>query len=128
MINDFFSFLQKSAEKRQNLQKFTNALRLVNGGADGFPGFTLDQYGTHFQVQFFSEKLLVQENQICEEIQRLFSPEYLVVKYRLSPSGKDLEHPEFRVVCGLNPETIVQEGNCLFQYPCFSIHILQLLN
>lgn len=115
MINDFFSFLQKSAEKRQNLQKFTNALRLVNGGADGFPGFTLDQYGTHFQAQFFSEKLLAQENQICEEIQRLFSPKYLVVKYRLSPSGKDLEHPEFRVVCGLNPETIVQEGNCLFQ-------------
>lgn len=114
-MGNFLSLLQKSVEKRLNLQKNTNALRLVNGKADGFPGLTLDKYGEHYQIQFYSNDLMPYEKEICKAVLDLFHPQYFIVKYRLSPSGKSLEKPEMRLVCGSNPETIVQEGSCLFQ-------------
>ena len=115
MMSNFFSLLQKSVEKRAVFSAKTEAFRLVNGASDGFPGFTLDRFGKHYQAQFFSTDLLSKESLISQAVLELLQPEYFVVKYRLSPSGKALENPEMHVVCGDNSITVVREGNCFFQ-------------
>ncbi len=96
------------------LPKF-EAFRIVNGHADGFKGMTLDKFGSHYQIQFFSAECLSQESLIIKAVCEMFHPDYLAVKYRFSPSGKALEKPEIVTACGTNPVTICREGNCLFE-------------
>ena len=111
---NFKTILEKAFVKRKPALKATEACRLFNGIADGLPGFTLDKYKNHYQIQFFSEDFLFAENEIVNAIQNILEPEFLVIKYRLSPSGKSLEKPVFKIVEGDNPKTIVRENNCLF--------------
>ena len=68
MMSNFFSLLQKSVEKRAVFSAKTEAIRLVNGASDGFPGFTLDRFGKHYQAQFFSTDLLSKESLISQAV------------------------------------------------------------
>ena len=52
------TLLQSAFEKRSSLFDVTDAYRVVNGAADGFPGLTLDRFGDRFQVQFFGPEML----------------------------------------------------------------------
>lgn len=112
---DFIARLNSAFLYRKGITEKTSAYRIVNGAFDGFPGMTLDVYEKHFQIQFFTPEMIVFEDAIVEAVCKLFSPDYLIIKYRLSPSGADLSSPKMRVVCGENASTIVREGNCRFQ-------------
>lgn len=116
MIPDFGKILQEAAQKRFSLNKETNAYRVINGSGDALEGVTLDRYGSHWQLQFFDRTWFWCEAQICEAILSLFHPTFLVVKERLDPSGKSLQHPVMRVVYGNAKDsgTTVQEGKSLF--------------
>lgn len=105
----FKSLLEAAAKRRAQLASRTEAYRVVNGAADGLPGFTLDKFKNHFQAQFFSEEFLRHEAALVEAVLAEFTPEFFAVKYRLSPSGAALEHPEVKTVCGSSSKTVVSE-------------------
>ena len=52
------TLLQSAFEKRAPLFDVTDAFRIVNGAADGFPGLTIDKFGDRYQMQFFGPELL----------------------------------------------------------------------
>lgn len=106
--------LETAAGHRSNLSRETEAYRIVNGAADGFPGFTLDKFKRHFQAQFFSDALLSNEGELVDAVTELFHPEFFAVKYRLSPSGAALEHPEIKTICGSASKTVVSEFGVKF--------------
>ena len=113
----FCDLLEKAFLARSELFSLTDAFRVVNGSDDGFPGVTLDKFADSFQIQFFGQELLPSAQKIVEAVNRVFGPKFLVSKFRLSPSGKSLEHPEMRVEFGdeKNAETVVREGNASFR-------------
>lgn len=113
----FCCLLEKALAARSGLFSLTDAFRIVNGADDGFPGVTLDRYADAFQLQFFGPELLPSAQKIVEAVSRTLEPKFLVSKFRLSPSGKSLEHPEMRMEIGdeKNAETVVREGNALFR-------------
>ena len=115
-VNDFSALLETAYSKRSGLLELTDAFRVVNGLDDGFPGVAIDQYGDRFQIQYFGPELLTQERKIVSAVQKVFSPKFLVSKFRLSPSGKSLEKPEMHVEIGSETDssTVVREGNCRF--------------
>lgn len=110
----FRELLETAAKNRSNLGGDTDAYRLVNGAADGFPGFTLDKFKQHFQAQFFSATLLPHEDELVHAVMEVFGPEFFAVKYRLSPSGAALEHPKIKTVCGSDSRTVVSEFGVKF--------------
>ncbi len=116
-MNRFCSLLEKAFQARSELFSLTDAFRIANGADDGFPGVTLDKFADSFQLQFFGSELLPSAQGIVEAIRLVFEPKFLVSKFRLSPSGKSLEHPETRVEIGSegSAETIVREGNAKFR-------------
>lgn len=115
-MSRFLSLLKTAKNKRLPLLEKTNALRLVNGIADGMPGLTLDQFGTHFQLQFFTSELLPHKEKIIQAICELWEPSYLVSKYRLDPDGKKLETPLIITEVGEESSSLTQvhEGKALF--------------
>lgn len=110
------SLLQSAFEKRSVLFDVTDAYRIVNGAADGFPGVTLDKFGDRFQVQFFGPEMLSRRREIVEAIVGAFNPVCVVVKERLSRSGKSLENAPMEVAFGLREDAvgIVREGRARF--------------
>ena len=110
------SLLQSAFEKRSALFDVTDAYRIVNGAADGFPGVTLDKFGDRFQVQFFGPEMLSRRREIVEAIVGAFNPVCVVVKERLSRSGKSLENAPMEVAFGLREDAvgIVREGRARF--------------
>ena len=94
----------------------TDAFRIVNGAADGFPGVTLDKFGDRFQVQFFGPEMLSRRREIVEAIVGTFNPVCVVVKERLSRSGKSLENAPMEVAFGSREDAvgIVREGRAKF--------------
>ena len=110
------TLLQKAFEKRSSLFKVTDAYRIVNGAADGFPGLTLDRFGDHYQVQFFGPEMLPRRNELVEAVVETFVPACVVVKERLSRSGKSLENAPMEVAFGTREATVgtVREGNARF--------------
>jgi len=115
-MSRFLSLFKAAKTKRDSLLKNTNALRLVNGIADDFPGLTLDQFGSHFQLQFFTAELLAHKEDLIRSIVEIWNPSYLVSKYRLDPDGKKLETPLIVTEIGesLSSATEVQEGKARF--------------
>lgn len=113
---DFKALLQQALEKRSPLFEVTDAYRVVNGAADGFPGLTLDRFGDCFQIQYFGPELLEKKNSVVAAIGDVFDPKCLVVKERLSRSGRSLENPPMEVVIGSNADSvgIVREGPAKF--------------
>ena len=116
MSLDFENLLNKAFEKRAPLFETTEAFRIVNGAPDGFPGMTLDKFGDRYQIQFFGDELLREKRAITDAIAQKFSPVCLVVKERLSRSGKSLENPPMEVVVGRPEDSIgvVREGSAKF--------------
>ena len=110
------SLLQSAFEKRSSLFEVTDAYRIVNGAADGFPGLTLDRFGDRFQVQFFGPEMLLRRREIVEAIVGAFNPVCVVVKERLSRSGKSLENAPMEVAFGLREDAVgvVREGRARF--------------
>ncbi|MBO7412737.1 MAG: class I SAM-dependent rRNA methyltransferase [Fibrobacter sp.] len=108
--------LQSAFEKRTSLFEVTDAFRIVNGAADGFPGVTLDKFGDRFQVQFFGPEMLSRRREIVEAIVAMFNPVCVVVKERLSRSGKSLENAPMEVAFGSREDAvgIVREGRAKF--------------
>lgn len=112
----FSKKLLEANEKREPLFVLTDAYRVVNGVADGFPGMTLDRFGDRYQVQFFGMELLRERENIVRSIVDAFSPSCVVVKERLSSSGKALENAPMEVVYGNRDDAVgtVFEGRAKF--------------
>lgn len=110
------SLLQSAFEKRVSLFEVTDAFRVVNGAADGFPGVTLDKFGDRFQVQFFGPEMLSRRREIVEAVVGAFNPVCVVVKERLSRSGKSLENAPMEVAFGSREDAVgvVREGRAKF--------------
>ncbi len=110
------NLLNKAFEKRAPLFEKTEAFRIVNGAADGFPGLTIDKFGDRYQIQFFGDELLREKNAVVAAIAEKFSPVCVVVKERLSRSGKSLENPPMEVAVGHPADSvgIVREGPAMF--------------
>ena len=108
--------LEIANEKRSSLFKVTDAYRIVNGAADGFPGLTLDRFGDRYQVQFFGPEMLPRRNELVEAVVETFSPACVVVKERLSRSGKSLENAPMEVAFGTRDAAVgtVREGSARF--------------
>ncbi len=108
--------LLSANEKRAPLFDVTDAYRVVNGAADGFPGLTIDRYGERFQIQFFGPELLRRKKEIVEALVSLFNPVCVVVKERLSSAGRSLENAPMDVVIGSREDAVgvVREGNAKF--------------
>lgn len=113
---NFKTLLEIAQKKRVPLLKWTDAYRIANGSEDGLPGVAIDRYGDAFQIQYFGGELLPRQSELTHAVEEMFSPKFLVSKYRLSPSGKSLENPEMRVERGSETDAscIVKEGDCRF--------------
>ena len=116
MAFDLKNKLAIALEKRASLFDVTDALRIVNGAADGFPGLTIDKFGDRYQMQFFGPELLTSKTEIVEALAALFNPICVVTKERLSSSGKSLENAPMDVVVGSREDAVgtVREGNANF--------------
>ena len=116
MAFDLKNKLAIALEKRAPLFDVTDALRIVNGAADGFPGLTIDKFGDRYQMQFFGPELLTSKTEIVEALTALFNPVCVVSKERLSSSGKSLENAPMDVVIGTREDAVgtVREGNANF--------------
>lgn len=113
---DFKNLLLRAYEKREPLFEVTEAFRVVNGAADGFPGLTLDKFGDRFQIQFFGTELLNQKLAVAVAVADVFEPVCLVAKERLSKAGKSLENAPMEVLVGTSADSVgvVQEGQARF--------------
>ena len=109
------NLLQSANEKRVPLFDVTDAYRVVNGAADGFPGLTIDRYGDRFQIQFFGPELLRRKNEIVDAVATFFNPVCVVVKERLSSAGRSLENAPMDVVIGSREDAVgvVREGRAM---------------
>ena len=116
MAFDLKNKLAIAFDKRASLFEVTDALRIVNGAADGFPGLTIDKFGDRYQMQFFGPELLTSKTEIVEVAAALFNPVCVVTKERLSSSGKSLENAPMDVVIGTREDAVgtVREGNAHF--------------
>jgi len=116
MAFDLKNKLLIALEKRASLFEVTDAFRVVNGAADGFPGLTIDKFGDRYQMQFFGPELLTSKTEIVEALAALFNPVCVVSKERLSSSGKSLENAPMDVVIGTREDAVgtVREGNANF--------------
>ena len=116
MAFDLKNKLAIAFDKRASLFEVTDALRIVNGAADGFPGLTIDKFGDRYQMQFFGPELLTSKTEIVEALAALFNPVCVVSKERLSSSGKSLENAPMDVVIGTREDAVgtVREGNANF--------------
>lgn len=110
------NLIKTANEKRSPLFDVTDAYRIVNGAADGFPGLTLDRFGDRYQVQFFGPEMLPRRRELVDAVASQFNPACIVVKERLSRSGKSLENAPMEVVLGTRESAVgtVREGNARF--------------
>lgn len=108
--------LEIAFEKRAPLFDVTDAFRIVNGATDGFPGLTLDKFGDRFQIQYFGDELLRERGAVVDAVAETFNPACIVVKERLSRSGKSLENAPMEVAFGSREAAAgtVREGNAKF--------------
>ena len=116
MAFDLKNKLAIALEKRAPLFDVTDAFRVVNGAADGFPGLTIDKFGDRYQMQFFGHELLREKNEIVGALESLFNPVCVVVKERLSSAGRSLENAPMDAVLGSRDDAVgvVREGKAKF--------------
>src|SRR3989338_6430855 len=76
------NLLEKAVKRRNGLSNITDAMRLVNGEADGLEGTTVDRYNRHFVIQKFISKSEADINIIKDFITEEFNPEYIILKER----------------------------------------------
>ena len=110
------NLLKTANEKRAPLFDVTDAYRILNGAADGFPGMTLDRFGDRFQVQFFGPEMLSRRRELVDAVASQFNPACIVVKERLSRAGKSLENAPMEIALGTREDAVgtVREGNARF--------------
>jgi len=80
---DIDTLIDTAAGKRKQLLDMTNALRLVNGKADGLPGIAIDRYDKHFVIQKFpGASKYTDIEQITGFIAKKYDPDFLILKDR----------------------------------------------
>ena len=116
MAFDLKNKLAIAFSKRSPLFDVTDAFRIVNGVADGFPGLTIDKFGDRYQMQFFGPELLRNRREIVDALADSFNPICVVVKERLSSAGRSLENAPMDVVIGSREDAVgvVHEGRAKF--------------
>lgn len=88
------TLLESALSKRKGLLAITNAIRLVNGKGDGLEGLVIEQYSSHFVIHIYKHGWQEKISTIEKWIKNRFDPQYLVLKYRLSPDGRVLDNPK----------------------------------
>jgi 23S rRNA (cytosine1962-C5)-methyltransferase len=78
----------------------TNSYRIIHGAADGFPGVTLDVFGKSYQLQVFDGAKAEEARQLAEWLCVELNPDFLVIKWRISPDGASLQDPQMEVLAG----------------------------
>ena len=107
--------LRAALARREALAETVDAYRAVNGAGDGLPGWTLDRYNAHWQLQVFDPALWERRSELVGPVLDLVEPRALVVKDRTSPSGASLEHARGEwILGGDSPRTVVREGAARF--------------
>lgn len=103
--------LAEALKSREPLLETTDAYRAVNGAGDGLPGWTLDRYADHWQLQIFDPALWPRRRELCGPVLETVEPAALVAKNRTSPDGSSLERAETEwILGGDRPRTVVREG------------------
>ena len=82
MDNKTIDLLEAAVEMRKALKHITNAMRLVNGFADGLGGLTLEQYDRHFCLQVFDKRWLAERKALTDFVRERCAGLYLIVKDR----------------------------------------------
>lgn len=102
--------LQKALDLRtiSRLYEFTNAVRLINGEADGFPGLILDDYNGFLVVQFHTLGMDNLKETIVNGIEKVFEPKCI---YERSDVGtrraEGLKNRPTGKLRGMNPPDLV---------------------
>jgi 23S rRNA (cytosine1962-C5)-methyltransferase len=106
---------QKALHARTQLAEACNALRLINGIGDGFPGISLDRYNNHYQLQLFAgyqpDEFLFLKDWVLKEIK----PEFFVVKDRSNPESSALAVAQIVLGSPESSRTLVQEYGVQFE-------------
>jgi len=85
---DISVLIENACQKREPLRRVTDALRLVNSNGDQIPGLVVEQYARHWVIHLFrafSEEAI---QSVADYLILRFDPDYLIVKFRFSESGK----------------------------------------
>ncbi|MBQ1824489.1 MAG: class I SAM-dependent rRNA methyltransferase, partial [Fibrobacter sp.] len=79
-------------------------------------GLTLDRFGDRYQIQYFGPEMLPRRRELVDAVASLFNPVCIVVKERLSRSGKSLENAPMEIALGSREDAVgtVREGNARF--------------
>jgi len=114
---DIDILIEAAAEKRKQLLSATNAVRLVNGRADGLPGITIDKYDKHFVIQKFpgiSRHTDIEK--ITNFIAKKYDPDYLILKDRSAKTGLNPAEgfTSKAIIFKTGPKTIVTENGIRF--------------
>jgi 23S rRNA (cytosine1962-C5)-methyltransferase len=104
----------------------TNALRLVNGKADGLSGITVDKYDKHFVIQKFPiASKHTDIKQITDFIAKKYDPDFLILKDRSVKAGSNpAEGFDSKIIISkTDSKTVVTENNIRF-----SVNVNDTLN
>lgn len=107
--------LEAAIGKRCGLEHCTNALRLVNGLADGLSALTLERYKDHFVVQVFDKRWLKEKEDLTKFIKERCGARYLIVKDRSESSSAKPQDIKNSVWIEYSTSgTVVQENGISF--------------
>ena len=92
----------------------TTAFRLFNGEGDGIGGFTIDNFASHYVINWYSEGIYAFNNYIIEALQSVTEVKSVYQKKRFDTKGKYLDDDDF--VCGEAPDfpLLVKENGAQF--------------
>ncbi len=109
------SILNKALEKRKNLMRFTNSLRLIHGENDGFPSITVDIYGMNTLIlQNYSKSFNTFGRYIASVLAEKLNVPNIIWKSPIR--SRQEETFRYRVLRGIREDLIkVREGD-LFYY------------
>jgi 23S rRNA (cytosine1962-C5)-methyltransferase len=71
----------------------TTAYRLVNAEGDGLPGLTVDRYGDHLMVQFYTRAWKPHQSMLVDLLEKLAAPAGIYVKFRPQQTRDLAEEP-----------------------------------
>lgn len=104
------------ARKRLQLDKVTNAYRVVNAESDGLPGIVIDRYDEFLVCQFLSAGAEFWKQDIIEQLARLLPVKGIYERSDVDIRQKEGLQPAFGVLTGETPPDIIEikEGDCRF--------------
>ncbi len=107
--------LELAYQKRSSLLKVTDALRVVNGTADGLDGLVLEQYANHYAIHLYKGEWQEQLDIIKSWLLKRFAPAFIIVKNRTESSGRILDNPKVDILLDITgSKTIINEYDMKF--------------